>query len=65
MQEKRAGLVREIPESRRFIRKTLVKEAASTASTPVLAVDRLEYMDAIHDAIKGLEKARVTLARAC
>jgi hypothetical protein len=31
MREKRAGLVREIPESRRFVGKTLTKEAAPTA----------------------------------
>jgi hypothetical protein len=37
MREKRAGLVREIPESRRFVRKTLAKEAASTAG--VLSAD--------------------------
>jgi hypothetical protein len=29
----------------------------------VLAVDRLEYIAAIGDAIKGLETARVTLAK--
>jgi hypothetical protein len=31
MREKRARLAREIPESRRFVRKTLTREAASTA----------------------------------
>jgi hypothetical protein len=32
-------------------------------SAPVLTVDRQEYMDAINLAIKGLETARVVLAR--
>ncbi len=32
-------------------------------SAPVLAVDRQEYLAAIGDAIQGLEKARVTLAK--
>jgi len=32
-------------------------------SAPVLAVDRLEYIAAIHRAITALEDARITLAR--
>jgi hypothetical protein len=32
---------------------------------PVLYVDRLEYMEGIQDAIQGLERARVALAKAC
>jgi hypothetical protein len=32
-------------------------------SAPVLAVDRLEYMPAIGEAIHALETARVTLAK--
>ena len=32
-------------------------------SAPVLATERQEYMDAIHEAIHGLETARVTLAK--
>jgi hypothetical protein len=34
-----------------------------TCSAPVLALDRLAYMDAIHEAIHGLETARVILVR--
>ena len=34
-----------------------------TCSAPVLAVDRIEYMNAIHEAIKALETARIILAR--
>jgi hypothetical protein len=32
-------------------------------SAPVLALDRLEYIAAIHRAITALEDARITLAR--
>ena len=32
-------------------------------SAPVLAVDRLAYIEAIHDAIRSLETARITLPR--
>ncbi len=32
-------------------------------SAPILAVDRLEYIAAIHRAITALEDARITLAR--
>ncbi len=32
-------------------------------SAPVLAVDRIEYMKALGDAIRALETARVMLAR--
>jgi hypothetical protein len=34
-----------------------------TCSAPVLAVDRIEYMNAIHEAIHGLESARMILAK--
>jgi len=30
---------------------------------PIMALDRLAYMDAIHEAIHGLESARIILAR--
>jgi hypothetical protein len=32
-------------------------------SAPVLAVERLEYMDAIHHAIQALESARIVLVK--
>jgi len=34
-----------------------------TCSAPIMALDRLAYMDAIHEAIHGLESARIILAR--
>jgi hypothetical protein len=41
----------------------LEEEIWRKCSAPVLAVDRLAYIDAIHEAIHGLETARVTLAK--
>jgi hypothetical protein len=45
----------------------LAKEASlwQKCDAPVLYVDRLEYVEGIHEAIQGLEKARVALAKAC
>jgi hypothetical protein len=43
----------------------LAKEASlwKKCDAPVLFVDRQEYIEAIQDAVSGLEKARVALAK--